>query len=191
MINYNINFIVNKSASIRFCLDTNLKLMECCEDVSMVLLKDNKEYELGRCWLKDKMFILKTILTKTLHNQFLLHPSINKDIGYLYNEDLRFKPGLVYKQLNENECWVGDRHLLWGYEYVMWIYNNADGDIILHFTPVYPGNWTDEGDDEEAEAQVYEAWMATTYKPLWTITLPKETAQLWLRLAENIFSKLH
>ncbi len=192
MINYNIDLTVNKKATIRICLEENLNLLDCCCRVDMILLYENKQYLLSGADLKDNMYILKNALKKVLNNQLQLHPSIIQDIGYLYNEKLRLKPGLVYEKFENRDYWVGGKHLLWGCDLVTWLYNDSDGNIILHITPFYTGDLIDNGedDDEEAEMLAYEAWMVTEYKPFYTIVISPDTARLWLRLAENIYNKI-
>ncbi len=192
MINYNIDFTINKKTTIRICLEENLNLLDCCCHVDMILLYENKQYLLSGADLKDNMYILKNVLKKVLNNQLQLHLSIIQDIGYLYNEKLRLKPGLVYEKFENRAYWVGGKHLLWGCDLVTWLYNDSDGNIILHITPFYTGDLIDNGedDDEEADARAYESWMATEYKPFYTTVISSDTARLWLRLAENIYNKI-
>ncbi len=189
VINYNIDFVINKKTIIRICLDTNVKLLGCCQDIDIILLINNKNYLLGSGDLQDRMYTLKNALKKALENQFQLHPSITADIGYFYNEELQFKPGFIYEKFENRDYWIGRNYLLWNYDFATWLYNDSDGNIILHITSIYLGNWIGESDDEEADARAYESWMATEYKPFYTTIISPATARLWLRLAENVYSK--
>jgi len=188
-----IDFNLNDSTIIRIASNIKIELLNCCEDITMYLLKNDKTYLLTISPLQEDIFILKSALKKALQNQFSLHPSINQDIGILWNQCLQCKPGLTYKKLEKRNSWVGLSYLLWGYgELATWIYNDADGNIVLHITPVYRNKWEDneEDDDEEANDLAYKEWMATEYKPLLTTILSPDIAQAWLNQAEHIFWKL-
>jgi len=184
-----IDFELQDKAIIRISSDIEIEKLSCCDEVVMTLLKDNKNHLLSANTLHDNMYILKHALKKVLKNQLPLHPSIIQDIGYLYNQELQFKPGLVYEKYGDGDSWVGIKSLLWNDELATWLYNDINGDIIFHITPLYPGNWTDIQFDKKANKKAYAEWIAH-YKPFWTIKLSPVTAQAWLDFAEGIFNRL-
>jgi len=151
VINYDIDFVINKNALIKICLDINIKSLLCCQDTNIILLKNNKRYLLSFWPLRDNMNILKNMLKNTLQNQYQLHPSINEDIGFLYNQDLQDKGNLVYEYYaptSENKSWVGDRYSLWNGDFATWLYNDSYGNIILHLTSTFHGPWGGDDFDE-------------------------------------------
>ncbi len=181
-----IDFNLNDSAIIRIAFDIKIELLNCCEDITMYLLKNDKTYLLTISPLQEDIFILKRALKKTLLNQYQLHPSIVQDIGIVFNQCLQSKPGPVYEKIRGQNFWVGDDYLLWSYKKLAtWLYNDADGNILLHITPIYQNHWTGEDDEEEANDRAYEKWTATEYKPLWTTILSAATAKAWLAQAED------
>ncbi len=182
-----INFILNDTATIKIDSNIEIEKLTCCDSVTTILLKNDQSYLLSTNALHDNMYILKNALKKALKNEHQLHPSIIEDIGYLYNQELQFKPGLVY---NDTDSWVGLKNLLWNDELATWLYNDVKGNIILHITPLYPGNWTDIQFDEKANEKAYAEWIAH-YQPLWTTMLSQTTAQAWLDFAEKIFDRLN
>jgi len=186
-----IDFNLNDYITIRMVSEVKIELLHCCQNVDIYLLKDNEEYLLGMDILREHMFVLKNALKKALLNQLQLHSSITEDIGILWNKCLQSKPGLTYKEIKGESFWVGLMHLLWDYKkFATWLYNDADGNIILHITPMYQDHWTGEEDEEETNDRAYEKWMATKYKPLWTTILSPAVAKAWLFQAEDIFSRL-
>ncbi len=189
MINYNIDFVLNDTSIMKISSHMLIEQLSCCDDVVMILLINNKDYLLSTNTLHNNMYVLKNALKKALENQLQLHPSIMQDIGYLYNQMLQFKPTnpvLVY----EPDYWVGLNNLLWNSELATWLYNDIDGNIILHITPLYPGNWTDIQFDDEANEIAYAKWIAQ-YKPFWTTTLSPTVAQIWLDQAHVVFNRLY
>lgn len=179
------------SAIIKMISEVKIELLHCCQDVDIYLLKNNKKYLLGVDTLRENIFVLKNALKKTLHNQLQLHPSITQDIGILWNEELQDKPGLTYEKLEKRDYWVGLNYLLWNANHLAtWLYNDANGNIILHITPTYENHWTGEDDEEETNDRACQEWMATKYAPLWTTKLSPETAKVWLAQAEDVFNRL-
>jgi len=186
-----IDFNLDDSTTIRITSEVKIALLHCCQNVDICLLKDNKKYLLGRDILREHMSMLKRALKKALHNQLQLHPSITEDIGIVFNQCLQDKPGPVYEKTGGQSFWVGDDYSLWNYKkFATWLYNDVDGNILLHITPIYQNRWTGEEDEEETNDRAYEKWMATKYKPLWTTILSPATAKDWLAQAEDIFSRL-
>lgn len=103
-----------------------------------------------------------------LDNSIKLSLDINKDIGYLYNEDLQNKPGLVYtrEEGEEYDLWVGYRYRLWGAECQSWIYNDEEGEVIFELTPLFSGPFA-LGDKMQNKTQLtkYEKWLKS-YQPI-------------------------
>jgi len=184
-----MDFKLQDKAVIRISSEKEIEKLFCCDEVIMTLLKDDQSYLLSTDTLHENVYILKNALKEALKNQLFLHSSITQDIGYLYNQKLQFKSDLIYEKYGDNDFWVGMKSLLWNHDLATWLYNDSNGDIVLHITPVYLGNWIGEGDDEEADERAYAEWIVH-YKPFWTLTLSPATAHAWLDFAEGIFNRL-
>lgn len=199
---YDIEFKLNDEEKIIVKLDDPLSEVHICYRAPIFFVQHIKEYELMAdvfpIW--NNMQILATALRDALAGKLKLHESIkinentNHDIGYMYNQDLRNKPGLLYEQWGdeEYELWVGYKYRLWGQELQLWLYNDENGDIIFKLTPLFPGGFAlgDSTDPEEVERSIqYDAWIKN-YKPFLIETLPRETAQRWLAHAEDIMKMI-
>jgi len=191
MIGDIIDFNLNDSVVIRFISEVKIELLHCCQNVDIYLLKDNEKYLLGVDTMRENIFILKNALKKALLNQLQLHPSINQDIGIVWNQTSQDRSKLVYEEIEGQRFWVGLNYLLWDYDgLATWLYNDINGNILLHITPLYRDYWTGEENEEETNSQACEKWIATEYRPLWTTILSPATAKAWLAQAEDIFSRL-
>lgn len=179
MKNFEIDFVLNSTDRIIVMSPELLEDTNMFTDVSIFLRKAGKSQLLisDYCF-HESMYVLRALLVKALNNELLLHPSITDDIGLLFNQDLLDIPGLVYTKWEGLDYWVGNSYLAWYAELATWIYNGRDGEIVLHVTPIYPGYFFDCDIS-------YEQWVAS-YKPLFTITIPRDIAQRWAHQAGEI-----
>ncbi|MHA1874808.1 MAG: hypothetical protein ACTSUC_00005 [Promethearchaeota archaeon] len=123
-------------------------------------------------------------LTKTLRNKLILHKSITKDIGFLWNEYLQDKKeyNFVEVTLENQRFWIGDSYILWesrGRD--TWMYN--DGAIFMEITPCY--KW------HSVEPKKYEKYLRykefiKKYKPIAIIKIDKDIAIQWLKQVKEL-----
>lgn len=136
--------------------------------------------------------LLKENIMRVLINDLCLHKSLNKDIGFLFNQYLyqRYQhrtlsqdSSIVY---NLENVWIGKKYQLWGGNNVTtWLYNADDGSIVLEATPVYPNSFSMENFNH----QDFFAWMHN-YKPLFKMTLSHEYIQKWLQEVDRLMSDM-
>ena len=139
---------------------------------------------------------LKRKLTLTLSNELILHPSIEKNIGYYWNQKLNEdSSNLFLIQGKEESYWVGSTYLLWttdsrkkNQRYATWLYNDTQGNIIFEVTPTYPDTFIDP--EDPADLKAYQEWMEKKYKPFFTRTIPRDVGIQWLDQANLILQTI-
>lgn len=161
----------------------------CCDEIPILFLYGKDHYVLNTDLLREAMSMFAIFLERALANQLPLHESIKQDIGFLWNEELQEKPGLVYEKFNDRNYWVGQSHLLWDTpstvkpETTTWLYNDNNGSIVLEITPTYPWHFVKP---KKREIKIpYEEWMSG-YKPFIVRTIPREVAEQWLKQAQEL-----
>jgi hypothetical protein len=171
-----------------------LDTMTCCSRGTIIFHIDNIKYKFSISDVQGHMECFRDTLRKSLAGNCKLHKSITQNIGYLWNEAYRDKPGFVYEgKENEVKLWVGETFRKWvsgkkGIErFSSWIYNDKNDSIILEITPDYP--WYDSDTTTYKNYVPYEEWIKS-YKPLVIKTIPHEVARQWLEQAEYIVNKI-
>lgn len=114
---FNINDVKDK---IVIEIDKESIDLGCFYVVSIILYLGSKEYILNIFDLYESTLVLQDVLKKALQNQLHLHYSINKDIGFMFNQDL-------YRSYQEREFssesiiiydaddnWIGYDYQIWG-----------------------------------------------------------------------------
>lgn len=188
MNKFAITFKINASEKIMIEATDSIKEMSpCCYEVSFVFIKNSTRWVLWHDFINVGLQELKYHLEKTLNNEFKLHESINKDIGFLSNEESQGKQGFFYKKVENYNHWIGQNYALWSSDTQAWLYNNDDGEIILEITPSYPWHYNDPKDNECFVP--YEDWIKD-YKPLLITKIPKEIAKKWLKQCDVTLQKL-
>src|SRR5919106_157054 len=102
-----IVFNINTKEKIIIQLNEPLAVVHCCYQASIILLHNKKKTILSNVDIQDNMVAFSALLTKALNSALILHDSITKDIGYLYNdycdllwhEDSCVKSNFVYRKL--------------------------------------------------------------------------------------------
>src|ERR1700735_1642192 len=131
-----ILFKLNDIDNIVIEFEGSLSKINCCSLTSITLYFKEQKYCIVKDYLYYYMDLFRTLLIKVINNEFQLHESITKDIGYLGNESFQNKSYLVYEE--QNDEWVGEKHSVWsGNGFATWLYNNQFGDIIFEITPFY------------------------------------------------------
>lgn len=150
----------------------------------------NQQYQLYEEFpLNIFLLTLQTLIKKSLYNVLPLHESITQDIGFLWNQWLNEDAiNLVYITDHNNDTyWVGQKYELACHEYISWIYNDEQGNIIFEITPAYPLGCIDQ--ENELEVKNYQNWMKS-YEPLVITIISEETALQWLKQAEAILEEI-
>jgi hypothetical protein len=183
-----IDFIINDSEKISVELTQPLSKMYVCDQTYIVLWKNNERCILSFDSLYENMYVFRTLLSQALDYDLYLHPSIDTDIGFLYNQYLQDKPGLTYEKLEGRNYWVGNNYLIFNYHLAVWLYNETlTGAIILHITPIYPGNFVLE---EDGPFEIsYDEWLKD-YRPFYTAVISREIAEQWIKKVQNIVATI-
>lgn len=190
---FEIIFPLHDVERLKLVLAQELEHVICCERGAIVFEGSNFVYKFSISEVQAHMEDFGIQLKEALNNKLQLHESMTQDIGYLWNEAYRDKPGLVYEKSEEVPIWVGDKYRIWcaGKEgepcFSLWMYNAADASIILEITPDYP--WDFEGAEENSGYVSYDEWIKT-YEPLVIRTIPKDIARQWLEQAEGIVRQI-
>lgn len=181
----NIKFS-DKEECIKILLPQPLKHVFRYDDVAVIYhTQDEAEYILYR-----DDFIIQAIralyysLEAILNGERLLDESIDKNIGYLWNQNLwDEKNNLKYVVLpTGSKRWVGLNYCLWdGFEFESWLYEK-DSLIVLEITPIF--NWNRYLPEEENQL-LYEKFMST-YQPAVVRVLSKETILEWYKKADEL-----
>lgn len=201
---HEIIFRLNENENITLLFQDSLEMQHTCSP-SKIIFMDQKSDKilLSNDSIYENIYILSSLLTKALHNNLVLHTSLNApndvrtDIGYLWHEDIQNtqNPCLVYKKSEERDYWVGESYKLWSGNFLTWIYNDEKGNIILEMTPYFPKGFVyiDPNEsltsEEIAHLKLYDEW-AKQYTPFLFRTISKETAQEWLYQADKILKHI-
>lgn len=185
------SFIINNKTKIIVFHQTEDRELDCNFEDSIIFINDDVEITLAYGFVYHHLRELQFLLTQAIHNQLILHKTIFKDLGFLFNEysavicgeKQKESTDLMYIQKDDNSYWPGNDYSLWAYDMTSWIYNEPDGSIVFEVTPFYPYMYCEP--EEEPDYIPYEEWIKT-YKPYFITTISKETALQWLEQAERI-----
>ncbi|MGZ6254499.1 MAG: hypothetical protein ACXWL5_00735 [Candidatus Chromulinivorax sp.] len=155
---------------------------------NIVLYQNNKAYVLTTQYPPHLFLLhLQKLLQKSLSCNLKLDASITHDLGYLWNEWLNNNhASLLYiTDKNNDTYWIGQLYELASNEYVSWIYNDEQCNIIFETTPAYPLGCIDQ--DNEIEVKNYMSWIQS-YKPISKIIIPVYVAQQSIEQAQEILN---
>lgn len=187
----NIIFRLNDTESLVIKAKHPVEEIHCCYYAPTIFLSGAHIYEISECRPQDIVETISKELKKAFKKQLIPCQSTTQDIGFLWNEAYRDKPGFIYE--GKAQLWVDEslRHWAAGEKgqaiISTWIYNDKDGNIILEITPDYP--WYDCTPEEYENYIPYEEWIKT-YKPLVIKKIPKDVAQKWVEQADFIAKKI-
>ncbi len=151
----------------------------------------NLSLELTTCHIRETMDMIRNKMDRILNQGFKLPPT-DKDIGLYSNDYFQEKSDLDPKIIEKLPyCWIlsstsNDPQLT-----STWLYMDANDNIIFEVTPTYPWYYwhKPKTKKEKAEYITYEEFV-NSYKPLVKVELSKETAQQWLKQANEIITLL-
>jgi hypothetical protein len=122
-----------------------------------------------------------------------LHPSITKDIGYLWNEKLSGSSScdLVLEEIEEGQkAWVGQQFLIWcGRSLTTWMYTK-NGILFLEITPSYKWHFRDPKPEDQDQFVSYEKFKEN-YKPFLIAQININTAREWLKQTDRLLKIIH
>ncbi len=194
MHSYDIIFVLNKDEKLVVDLEKPFEQLPCYCQTTISFYSGSREYLLNlNDDLESSMQRFSNSITKSLNNSLHLHESMTNDIGYLYNEYLKYElnnsdderrlnSNLVYE--DEFDSWVGIQYQIWSCgQWAAWMYNDENGKIIFEITLRYPGFFVEE--DEFIVMPSYEDWIKN-YQPTIIRVISKDIAQKWLEQANKI-----
>lgn len=158
--------------------------LHCCTQIPMIYSAKSQDILLSIGSVKTNMYIFAKLLRKALSGTLQLDASIQKNIGYLYNQDLHEERGdLKYEDFGALAFWVGQSYQLWAYQSASWLYNDKNGDIVFEITPLYIPK------KQNFDVQEYQDFLKN-YAPILIKIISKATAQELLHKAELILHKI-
>jgi hypothetical protein len=193
---YEIIFDLYNDEKIVIKSQIPLSEINYCTEASIILIQKSKQLLLAQDSFYSNVKRLNTLLKKVLKQELILHSTITKDIGYLFNqysaiicgEKLKEPTFLTYIKKNNESYWIGNDYHLWAGDYITWLYNNSDGKVItFEVTPFYPYMYCQS--EEEPNHLLYEEWIKT-YQPCLIREISIQTAQEWLKQTEFILQKI-
>lgn len=129
------------------------------------------------------MLHLRELLQNALNDELKLSNDITNDIGYISNTYSRRNSHYKNKIFFQCASWAFRDNQN---EYSSWIYNK-NGTIFFTITPVYP--YYSNNGKYNPHYIPFKKWILN-YKPYFTATLSRETAQEWLDQAEYIIKTI-
>ena len=184
-----IKFIIDNTKYLTLKMMGPVEEIYLFDDITIVYHDARKQYVLyTKDFVCEALRGFESVLKLAIKNQFVLHESIQKDIGYLWNEYLEEKEeqhNFVEKSLEGIIYWVGGKHHLFQSkfkEYDTWLYNK-DGEIYLEITPYY--QWHFDEPQKNENFIPYEEFIKN-YKPLVILKIDKGQAEEWLKIVSNL-----
>ena len=181
-----ITFLINEQTTIIIPLQDPIQYLGPVYEEDILLLHNKHKIVLSDRTIYHDMLDLVDLLKKALNHELLLHSSISKNIGHLYNDYHHDDTNFALHTFPSGAIeWVGCLYHLWesNSHFDSWIYNKPDGSMIFEVTPFYPYMYSEP--EEEPNYIPYEEWIKT-YKSYFSTTLSREVAQNWLDQAEYI-----
>ena len=168
--------------------DTNLENLSLYQYIFIKYRNEETRevFHITYAWLSTTSAIFKGALQEAIANIIPLDTCIKNDIGYEYN---KLYYTFAHNTSIDISSWVGNKYraidtngndLKSG---TLWIYNDAEGKIVLEITPPFATLFFQAYPDEEPIS--FDEWMKN-YKPLLVTTISKETAQHWVQQIDNL-----
>jgi len=172
-------FVLNKNERIIIQLPVSIDIISACDDVIIKFIHNDNNIMLANDCFLHVLRQLKSKLKLALGTKLFLHDSITQDIGLMWNKMLYGdKAGLVFEKHENQDFWVGNRYLLWSTpgsinpSLSTWLYNDQNGNIILHITPEHKDIFT-------ISRKKFDKWMKA-YEPFLIKVISQNTAHIWL-----------
>ena len=112
-----LTFILNNYESFLINLEQTEDIIHCCYLTHVSLFINKEEFIIGKSIIIDLVEGLKNKLILALSNKLKLHASIEKNIGYYWNQYSNEENPNLFFNLGNNEkeakSWVGLQYLLW------------------------------------------------------------------------------
>ena len=124
--------------------------------------------------------IMVLVCKKAISNTLILPDFISPyKAGYASS---KYTHNFVTQDKDYDICFKITAYILFNINYTkVWLYNH-NNKIIMEISPSYPWHYLDPKDDEQFET--FEQFM-TNYKPIAIHEISKETAQEWLKQAQD------
>ncbi|MBI2352806.1 hypothetical protein HYV11_01010 [Candidatus Dependentiae bacterium] len=187
-------FKLNNQKSLCLISDgLSMKEVYTCYHLEMYWCVDEKKLLIGQDSSGDIAHQFERLLPLALEQKLMLDSSIQKNLGFYLNEifaDRKSFLNLVYKYASEGKYtyWIGMNYLMASTcaphnpVVVTWMYNDANGDIILEVTEMF--SWSEQEIASPEEMDRYFAFLKN-YKPILKQVISQKVAEQWLRKAKK------
>lgn len=184
---------LKNNEKIEIYADDHFDLITHYSYTTVIFYQGNKLYI-----LENDLFIplhhflirLQKLLCESLSHNLKLDDSITYDIGYLWNIWIHGNDISLARVIKNNKYpfWVGEKYELSSGQYVSWIYNDEQNNIIFQMTPTYPVVCFDQ--ENQREVKKYQAWMKK-YRSRFKTIIPIDIAILWIEETQQILDIIH
>lgn len=171
--------------------DPNLKTFLPTDYADIIYYEDNKpKYLLHHFWIENALEKINSLLQAALSGNLHLDQSIEKDIGYIWNEKIQGRIEVLKDTSKENCPWVGMRHMFIAPPEgpIAWLYNNNEGEIIFEITPSYLWHFRDP---EKNENFIDYDKFIHDYKPFVIAKINRATAKEWLKTTQELTNLMY
>ncbi len=154
--------------------------LDSFSDFRVSLCTPAATYKLAEEWVKALPNDFAQLLDKAINKKLKLDKSVKENVGLMWNRLQHGDTDFVYEKC----VWVGIRNMAFTTpaniqpNVSTWIYNKANGTIVLEVTENYFWHYLEK--DKGKNYETYEAFIKR-YKPLAVIVIPEETAKYWLK----------
>ena len=181
-------FKINTTTKVVIEVEESLGEAHCCTEGLVALYYNDQKFDLSNHSVRECLQDFKYMAEKLLKKELQLHESITKDIGFLFNEELQYKPGLVQVQRGDSYIWVGyDYLLIMGYAMAVWLYNKNDGSVVCEASPKFPFSYRNVEKDKDYIP--YNKWLKN-YKPYFIEEASLDLIKEWISLAADSLVKI-
>ena len=189
---------IDHSKYLTLEFDEAVKYLDLFDYITIAYHENRRKYILyTNDFVIESVRTAESMLTKVLKGELVLHESIDRGLGYLWNEYLKNKPGYNFVQVpveKNSTMWVGQRYDLWeSKQCKTWLYNK-DGAIYFEVTPGYQWHFIKP---KKSEKYITYGKFIKNYKPIAIIKIDEKVAKRLLRtvsklvkIAENNYDHL-
>ena len=178
---------IDRSRYLTFEFEGAIKDLDLFDYITIAYHENRRKYVLyTNDFVIESLRTAEFMLTKALNGELILHESIDRDLGYLWNEYLKDKPGYNFVEVpleKDSTMWVGQQYdLWWSRQCKTWLYNK-DGDIYFEITPGYKWHFLKPKNNEK---YISYGKFIKNYKPLVMVKLENKVAKIWLRTVSRL-----
>ncbi|MGC2310017.1 MAG: hypothetical protein WA432_00145 [Candidatus Babeliaceae bacterium] len=152
--------------------------------------QNEQKYDLCDDYIINILYGLRIFLNNVLAQQLQLHKSLQKDIGYMWNEYLQKRGRFIYEVNEYGRSWIGKRYMFCESsqdcktDCATWLYQKGE-QFYLEITPEYRWHFIDPKPEEASKYVTYDTFIQT-YKPYVLKEITLSTIHQLLKKTEEV-----